>query len=167
MNNYIFSSVTIDGGDHMAMFEGTFKKIKNQTELEILKIFKTALYEVGYPGGKYLEKLQIITVIYQLYRAKDLARELQKTDGYQFKDLAASIYTDLEAMFREFEYLRDIPNFERIDLGREKLFHLRNKIVQLCKNVGVTDGEISNILRDYTPKPNEDLTSYRQKSFRR
>jgi hypothetical protein len=167
MINYIFSSITINDGDHMAMFDGTYAKVQNQMELEILKTIRTALYEVGYPGGKYLEKLQIITVIYQLYRAKDLVKELQRKDGYQYKDLATSIYTDMESLSREFEYLRDHPVIERIDLAREKLFHARDKIVQLSKNVGITEGEISNILRDFTPRPNEDLTSYRQKSFRR
>jgi len=167
MINYIFSSITINGGDHMAMFDGTYAKVQNLTELEILKTIRTTLYEVGYPGGKYLEKLQIITVIYQLYRAKDLVKELQRKDGYQHKDLATSIYADMESLSREFEYLRDHPVIERIDLAREKLFHARDKIVQLSKNVGITDGEISNILRDFTPRPNEDLTSYRQKTYRR
>lgn len=152
----------------MAMFEGTFAKVKNQTELEILKTLRTALYEVGYPGGKYLEKLEIITVIYQLFRARDLARELQKRQDYQFKDIAGSLYTDLEGLSKEFEYLRDHPSIDAIDLAREKLFNVRNKMVQLSKNVGVTDGEISNILRDFTPSPNEDYTSYRKKpSLRR
>ncbi|KYC46788.1 MAG: hypothetical protein AMQ22_02049 [Candidatus Methanofastidiosum methylothiophilum] len=167
MINYIFSSITINVGDHMAMFDGTYAKVKNQTEVEILKTLRTALYEVGYPGGKYLEKLEIITAIYQLYRAKDLVKELQRKDGYQYKDLAASLYADIDGLSREFEYLRDHPAIDRIDLAREKLFHARDKTVQLSKNVGVTDGEISNILRDFAPKPNEDLTSYRQKSYRR
>ena len=167
MINYIFSSITINGCDNMAMFNGTYAKVKNQTEVEILKTLRTALYEVGYPGGKYLEKLEIITAIYQLYRAKDLVKELQRKDGYQYKDLAASLYADIDGLSREFEYLRDHPAIDRIDLAREKLFHARDKTVQLSKNVGITDGEISNILRDFTPRPNEDLTSYRQKSYRR
>ena len=50
---------------------------------------------------------------------------------------------------------------------KEKLFEIRDKMIKLSKNVGITDGEISNILRDYAPKPNEDLTSYRQKKYRR
>lgn len=62
----------------MAMFNKFYATPTNLTELEILKTIRTALYEVGYPGTKYLERLQIIAVIYQLYRAKDLARELQK-----------------------------------------------------------------------------------------
>lgn len=148
----------------MAMFDGTFAKVKNETELEILKTIKTALYEAGYPGGKYLEKLEIITIIYQLYRARDLARELQRKQDYQFKESASSIYADLEALSREFEYLRDHPSIDAIDFAREKLFLVRNKIVQLAKSVGVTDGEISNILRDYTPNPKEDYTSYRKKT---
>jgi len=167
MINYIFSSITINVGDHMAMFDGTYAKLQNQTELEILKTIRTALYEVGYPGGKYLEKLQIITVIYQLYRAKDLVKELQKKGDYQFKDLITSIYVDIDGLSREFEFLRDHPSVDRCDLAREKLFEIRDKMVQLSKNVGITDGEISNILRDFTPRPNEDLTSYRQKTYRR
>ena len=167
MINYIFSSITINSGDHMAMFDGTYAKVKNQTELEILKTIRTALYEVGYPGGKYLEKLQIITAIYQLYRARDLVKELQTKGDYQHRDLITSIYVDMESLSREFEYLRDHPSIERIDLAKERLFEIRNKMVQLSKNVGITDGEISNILRDFAPRPNEDLTSYRQKSYRR
>ncbi|NPV50051.1 MAG: hypothetical protein HPY60_02490 [Candidatus Methanofastidiosum sp.] len=151
----------------MAMFDGTYAKLKNQTELEILKTIRTALYEVGYPGGKYLEKLQIIAAIYQLYRAKDLVRELQKKGDYQFRDLITSIYVDIDALSKEFEFLRDHPSVERCDLAREKLFGIRDKMVQLSKNVGVTDGEISNILRDYTPRPNEDLSSYRKQTYRR
>lgn len=151
----------------MAMFDGTYAKLKNQTELEILKTIRTALYEVGYPGGKYLEKLQIIAAIYQLYRARDLVRELQKKGDYQFRDLITSIYVDIDALSKEFEFLRDHPSVERCDLAREKLFGIRDKMVQLSKNVGVTDGEISNILRDYTPKPNEDLSSYRKQTYRR
>lgn len=167
MINYIFSSIPITGGEYMAMFDGTYAKLKNQTELEILKTIRTALYEVGYPGGKYLEKLQIITAIYQLYRAKDLAKELQTKGDYPYKDLITSISVDIAGLSREFEYLRDHPSIDRIDIAREKLFEIRNNMVQLSKNVGVTDGEISNILRDYAPRPNEDLTSYRQKSPRR
>lgn len=151
----------------MAMFDGTYAKVKNQTELEILKTIRTALYEVGYPGGKYLEKLQIIAAIYQLYRARDLAKEIQTKGDYPYKDIAASIYVDMDGLTREFEYLRDHPSIDRIDLAREKLFGIRDKMVQLSKNVGITDGEISNILRDFTPRPGEDLTSYRQKSYRR
>ena len=151
----------------MAMFDGTYAKLKNQTELEILKTIRTALYEVGYPGGKYLEKLQIIAAIYQLYRARDLVRELQKKGDYQFRDLITSIYVDIDALSKEFEFLRDHPSVERCDLAREKLFGIRDKMVQLSKNVGVTDGEISNILRDYTPRPNEDLSSYRKQTYRR
>jgi hypothetical protein len=167
MINYIFSSITINSGDHMAMFDGTYAKLKNQTELEILKTIRTALYEVGYPGGKYLEKLQIIAAIYQLYRARDLVRELQKKSDYQFRDLITSIYVDIDGLSKEFEFLRDHPAVERCDLAREKLFGIRDKMVQLSKNVGVTDGEISNILRDYTPKPNEDISSYRKQTYRR
>ena len=151
----------------MAMFDGTYAKVQNQTELEILKTIRTALYEVGYPGGKYLEKLEIITAIYQLYRAKDLAKELQTKGDYPHKDLITSISVDIGGLSREFEYLRDHPSIDRIDIAREKLFEIRTKMVQLSKNVGITDGEISNILRDFTPSPNEDLTSYRQKSPRR
>jgi len=167
MINYIFSSITINDGDHMAIFDGTYVKLKNQTEIEILKTIRTALYEVGYPGGKYLEKLQIITAIYQLYRAKDLAKELQTKGDYPYKDLITSISVDISGLSREFEYLRDHPSIDRIDIAREKLFEIRNNMVQLSKNVGVTDGEILNILRDYAPRPNEDLTSYRQKSYKR
>jgi len=167
MINYIFVSITIISGDHMAMFDGTYMKLKNQTELEILKTIRTALYEVGYPGGKYLEKLQIIAAIYQLYRAKDLAKELKSKSDYQFRELITSIYVDIDQLLREFEFLRDHPSIERCDLARENLFGIRDKMVQLSKNVGITEGEISNILRDYAPKPNEDLTSYRQKTYRR
>jgi hypothetical protein len=151
----------------MAMFDGTYAKLKNQTELEILKTIRTALYEVGYPGGKYLEKLQIIAAIYQLYRARDLVRELQNKGDYQFRDLITSIYVDIDGLSKEFEFLRDHPSVERCDLAREQLFGIRDKMVQLSKNVGVTDGEISNILRDYTPRPNEDLSSYRKQTYRR
>ena len=167
MINYIFVSITIISGDHMAMFDGTYMKLKNQTELEILKTIRTALYEVGYPGGKYLEKLQIIAAIYQLYRAKDLAKELKSKSDYPFRELITSIYVDIDQLSREFEFLRDHPSIERCDIAREKLFGVRDKMVQLCKNLGVTDGEISNILRDYTPRPNEDLTSYRKNINRR
>ncbi|KYC44430.1 MAG: hypothetical protein APG12_01715 [Candidatus Methanofastidiosum methylothiophilum] len=166
MNNYIYLSITINSGDHMAMFDPNYTKLKNQTELDILKTIRTALYEVGYPGGKYLEKLQIIAAIYQLYRAKDLVRDLQKKGDYQFRDLITSIYVDIDGLSREFEYLRDHPTVERCDLAREKLFEVRDKMVQLSKNVGITDGEISNILRDYTPRPNEDITSYRKQTYR-
>ncbi|HNZ86918.1 MAG TPA: hypothetical protein PKK55_00140 [Methanofastidiosum sp.] len=152
----------------MAMFDGTFAKAMNQTELEILKTIRTALYEVGYPGGKYIEKVEIISAIYQIYRAKDLIKELQRRQDYQFKDMAGSLYSDIEKVSKEFEYIRDHPSIDAIDLAREKLFNVRDKMIQLSKNVGVTDGEISNILRDYAPRPNEDYTSYRQKkSFRR
>ncbi len=151
----------------MAMFNKFYATPTNLTELEILKTIRTALYEVGYPGTKYLERLQIIAVIYQLYRAKDLARELQKKGDYQFKDLITSIYIDIDELTREFEYLRDHPTIDRCDLAKEKLFEIRDKMIKLSKNVGITDGEISNILRDYTPKPNENLAGYRQKNYRR
>ncbi len=167
MINYMFPSITITSGDNMAMFNETYAKLKNQTELEILKTIRTALYEVGYPGGKYLEKLQIISAIYQLYRAKDLVKEIKNKSDYQFRDLITSIYVDIDSLSREFEYTRDHPSVERCDIAREKLFGVRDKMVQLCKNLGVTDGEISNILRDYTPRPNEDLTSYRKNTNRR
>jgi len=149
------------------MFNKIYATPPNLTELEILKTIRTALYEVGYPGSKYLEKLQIIAVIYQLYRAKDLARDLQRKGDYPFKDLITSIYVDIDGLSREFEYLRDHPTIDRCDLAKEKLFEIRDKMIKLSKNVGITDGEISNILRDYAPKPNEDLTSYRQKNYRR
>ncbi len=149
------------------MFNKIYATPPNLTELEILKTIRTALYEVGYPGSKYLEKLQIIAVIYQLYRAKDLARDLQRKGDYPFKDLITSIYVDIDGLSREFEYLRDHPTIDRCDLAKEKLFEIRDKMIKLSKNVGITDGEISNILRDYAPKPNEDLTSYRQKKYRR
>lgn len=151
----------------MSMFNKIYATPPNLTELEILKKIRTALYEVGYPGSKYLEKLQIIAVIYQLYRAKDLARDLQRKGDYPFKDLITSIYVDIDGLSREFEYLRDHPTIDRCDLAKEKLFEIRDKMIKLSKNVGITDGEISNILRDYAPKPNEDLTSYRQKNYRR
>ncbi|HOT84977.1 MAG: hypothetical protein KBB87_06425 [Candidatus Methanofastidiosum sp.] len=151
----------------MSMFNKIYATPPNLTELEILKTIRTALYEVGYPGSKYLEKLQIIAVIYQLYRAKDLARDLQRKGDYPFKDLITSIYVDIDGLSREFEYLRDHPTIDRCDLAKEKLFEIRDKMIKLSKNVGITDGEISNILRDYAPKPNEDLTSYRQKNYRR
>ncbi|HOM96486.1 MAG: hypothetical protein GX941_03450 [Candidatus Methanofastidiosa archaeon] len=151
----------------MAMFNKFYATPTNLTELEILKTIRTALYEVGYPGTKYLERLQIIAVIYQLYRAKDLARELQKKGDYQFKDLITSIYIDIDELTREFEYLRDHPTIDRCDLAKERLFEIRDKMIKLSKNVGITDGEISNILRDYTPKPNENLAGYRQKNYRR
>ncbi|HNV94158.1 MAG: hypothetical protein APG08_01236 [Candidatus Methanofastidiosum methylothiophilum] len=151
----------------MSMFNKIYATPPNLTELEILKTIRTALYEVGYPGSKYLEKLQIIAVIYQLYRAKDLARDLQRKGDYPFKDLITSIYVDIDGLSREFEYLRDHPTIDRCDLAKEKLFEIRDKMIKLSKNVGITDGEISNILRDYAPKPNEDLTSYRQKKYRR
>ena len=89
------------------MFNKIYATPPNLTELEILKTIRTALYEVGYPGSKYLEKLQIIAVIYQLYRAKDLARDLQRKGDYPFKDLITSIYVDIDGLSREFEYLRD------------------------------------------------------------
>lgn len=149
------------------MFNKFYATPTNLTELEILKTIRTALYEVGYPGTKYLERLQIIAVIYQLYRAKDLARELQKKGDYQFKDLITSIYIDIDELTREFEYLRDHPTIDRCDLAKERLFEIRDKMIKLSKNVGITDGEISNILRDYTPKPNENLAGYRQKNYRR
>ena len=151
----------------MAMFNKFYATPTNLTELEILKTIRTALYEVGYPGTKYLERLQIIAVIYQLYRAKDLARELQKKGDYQSKDLITSIYIDIDELTREFEYLRDHPTIDRCDLAKERLFEIRDKMIKLSKNVGITDGEISNILRDYTPKPNENLAGYRQKNYRR
>ena len=149
------------------MFNKFYATPTNLTELEILKTIRTALYEVGYPGTKYLERLQIIAVIYQLYRAKDLARELQKKGDYQSKDLITSIYIDIDELTREFEYLRDHPTIDRCDLAKERLFEIRDKMIKLSKNVGITDGEISNILRDYTPKPNENLAGYRQKNYRR
>ena len=149
------------------MFNKFYATPTNLTELEILKTIRTALYEVGYPGTKYLERLQIIAVIYQLYRAKDLARELQKKGDYQFKDLITSIYIDIDELTREFEYLRDHPTIDRCDLAKERLFEIRDKMIKLSKNVGITDREISNILRDYTPKPNENLAGYRQKNYRR
>lgn len=100
MINYIFSSIPITGGEDMAIFDGSYAKLKNQTELEILKTIRTALYEVGYPGGKYLEKLQIVAVIYHLYRAKDLAKELQTKGDYPYKDLITSISVDISGLLR-------------------------------------------------------------------
>lgn len=96
-----------------------------------------------------------------------MARELQKKGDYQFKDLITSIYIDIDELTREFEYLRDHPTIDRCDLAKERLFEIRDKMIKLSKNVGITDGEISNILRDYTPKPNENLAGYRQKNYRR
>ena len=151
----------------MALLDGNFVNIGTQNEIELLKTIKTALYEVGYPGGKYLERLEIITTIYQLYRARDLVKELQNKSDYPNKDLAASIYMDVDNLTKEFEYLRDHPSIEKIDLAREKLFQARDKVVQLSKKVGISNGEISYILRDYAPKQNEDLTRYRQTYNRR
>lgn len=145
----------------MALLDGNIINIGTQNEIELLKTIKTALYEVGYPGGKYLERLEIITTIYQLYRARDLVKELQNKSDYPNKDLAASIHMDIDNLTKEFEYLRDHPSIEKIDLAREKLFQTRDKVVQLSKKVGISDGEISYILRDYAPKQNEDLKRYR------
>ncbi len=151
----------------MALLNGNFVNIETQTEIELLKTIKTALYEVEYPGGKYLEKLEIITTIYQLYRAKDLVKDLENKSNYPHKDLAKSLHLDLDSLTKEFEYLRDHPSIERIDMAREKLFQTRDKTVQLSKKVGLSDGEISYILRDYAPKPNEDITRYRKNAYGR